>query len=254
MKYSAQLKHPKWHAFRKDVYKRAKFRCQICGKQNTVLEAHHSYYEPSKMAWEYPPESVIALCNSCHSNKVHEKPSKEMLNAEEALLNAEFEKLYLDEQLKFSEAFYKQFIAYIVATRHNGRIEISDKVFSPLDDEFTYQYSYDEERQMMIISASQRAPIIISSRYGRDSEIKEMEAFTGAVYAQGLARYVTELFYDTKSCCCSIKLTSDVEPHSHVASALLEIARETIGQFEWFDSVEHGSPLFANVDQQEGDI
>lgn len=106
MKYEDQLRHPKWLAFRKDVYKRARFRCQLCGKQNVGLEAHHSYYESDKMAWEYPIESVIALCNTCHSEKAHGKPSEE-------LLLAQFETQHVRDQLQFSESLYKQFIAYL---------------------------------------------------------------------------------------------------------------------------------------------
>jgi len=134
MKYQDQLKHPNWQAFRKEVYKRAKFRCQLCGKQHVGLEAHHSYYESGKMAWDYPPESVIALCNTCHSEKAHGKPSDELLLAEIETQDAR-------DQLEFSESLYKQFIAYIVATQLNGRIEIPDANFSPIGDDFIYQYS-----------------------------------------------------------------------------------------------------------------
>lgn len=85
--------------------------------------------------------------------------------------------------------------------------------------------------------------IKIWSRDEREGEIKEMENFVEAVKQQSLAPYVRSLFYDSNACCCYFELTDDVEQYSVIADVLFDIAIETIGQFEWFDSIQHGKPL-----------
>lgn len=70
-----------------------------------------------------------------------------------------------------------------------------------------------------------------------------MVNFVDAAQKADLAPYVTSLFYDTKSCCCTIELADGVDQFSPIADGILELARETIGQFDWFGAVEHGKPL-----------
>lgn len=55
--------------------------CQHCmsGKN---LNVHHRYYEEGKMAWDYPIESLITLCENCHQaehKKVGPHPKDELL-------------------------------------------------------------------------------------------------------------------------------------------------------------------------------
>lgn len=85
--------------------------------------------------------------------------------------------------------------------------------------------------------------IAISSRYEREGEIKEMVNFAEAANQQSLAPYVHSLFYDSNSCCCYFDLADKVEPYGFIANELLEIALETIAQFEWFGQIQHGKPL-----------
>lgn len=138
-----------------------------------------------------------------------------------------------------------------MATKLGGRVDISDEDFSPIGDDFVYQYSYNDKTGTMSIAASKRMPydgstaygITISSRYDRDNEIREMVNFTEAVQKKSLAPFVKSVFYDSKSDCCSFELADGVEQFSPIANELLAIARETIGQFDWFGYVEHGKPL-----------
>ena len=112
-------------------------------------------------------------------------------------------------------------------------------------------YSYDDETGTNTISGAEPVPydesvgygIQISSRYDRESEIQEMVNFVDAAQKTGLTPYVTSLFYDTKSCCCTIELADGVDQFSPIADGILDLARETIGQFDWFGVVEHGKPL-----------
>lgn len=85
--------------------------------------------------------------------------------------------------------------------------------------------------------------IVILSRYGIEREIKEMDNFSEAADQRSLAPYVRSLFYDSNSCCCNFELADEVEPYGHIANELLEIALETISQFEWFGQIQHGKPL-----------
>lgn len=82
--------------------------------------------------------------------------------------------------------------------------------------------------------------INITSRHDNDGEMKEMVNFVEAAHQQSLTPYVRSLFYDSNSCCCFFELTDEVEPYGPIANGLLEIALETIGQFEWFGQMQHG--------------
>lgn len=81
------------------------------------------------------------------------------------------------------------------------------------------------------------------SRHDLDYESKEMTNFVEAAKNHSLAPYVRSLFYDSNSCCCNFELADDVKEFSPVAAQLLEIALQTIGQFEWFGRIQHGKPL-----------
>lgn len=84
--------------------------------------------------------------------------------------------------------------------------------------------------------------ISIESRHDRDSEMNEMGSFVETAHQRSLSPYVRSLFYDSNSCCCSFELANEVEEHGLIANEILEVALETISQFEWFGSVEHGKP------------
>jgi len=58
---------------------------------------------------------------------------------------------------------------------------------------------------------------------------------------RGLNKKVISLFYDTNSCCCSFELDASVKECDDVDRALLDIAEQTIGQFEWRGFIRHGA-------------
>lgn len=64
--YYEQLKHPKWQEKRLKVLEREGFTCQWCGSDETTLHAHHTYYEKNAAPWEYPDNSLLCLCETCH--------------------------------------------------------------------------------------------------------------------------------------------------------------------------------------------
>ncbi|MBE7461050.1 MAG: GIY-YIG nuclease family protein [Zoogloeaceae bacterium] len=93
------------------------------------------------------------------------------------------------------------------------------------------------------IASDRQAPfygINISSRHDHEGEMKQMVKFAEAAHHRSLAPYVRSLFYDSNSCCCYFELAEEVNQDGAIASELFRIARETIGQFEWFGSIQHG--------------
>jgi hypothetical protein len=92
--------------------------------------------------------------------------------------------------------------------------------------------------------------IVISSRNGNECEIKEMIDFAETAHQQSLAPYIRSLFYDSNSCCCNFELADEVnpyDPYDPISDYLLEIALETISQFEWCGYIQHGKPLNEQV-------
>lgn len=84
--------------------------------------------------------------------------------------------------------------------------------------------------------------ISICTRHFKANEMAEMLMFCHQVAMAGLETSVAEVFYDSNACICSFEL-NNVEPYSELDHQLLMIARNTLGQFEWNGTVEHGAPL-----------
>lgn len=66
MKYSDQLKHPKWQKKRLEILNRDNFTCKACGNIEQTLHVHHFKYQSGHKAWEYPDSNFITLCADCH--------------------------------------------------------------------------------------------------------------------------------------------------------------------------------------------
>lgn len=65
MDYKKQLKTKQWKDKRAIIKKRDKNQCTKC-KSKKCLQVHHLYYTKGKMAWEYPDEALVTLCEVCH--------------------------------------------------------------------------------------------------------------------------------------------------------------------------------------------
>ncbi len=66
MTYKEQLADPRWQKKRLHIFERDKFTCQICLDTETNLQVHHTKYDYSKMAWDYPDYIYQTLCEDCH--------------------------------------------------------------------------------------------------------------------------------------------------------------------------------------------
>lgn len=68
--YYEQLSSPLWQRKKNGILDRDKYTCQCCGDTTTTLHVHHLCYEPNRLAWEYPDDKLVTLCEHCHS-KIH---------------------------------------------------------------------------------------------------------------------------------------------------------------------------------------
>lgn len=103
---------------------------------------------------------------------------------------------------------------------------------------------YFEEKSHQVTPGSLLAfGVDISSRYGKANEIIEMINFSRIAAQNEVAHYIKNVFYDSKANYCTIELNESVKNCDPVAIALKQAALESIGQFDWFGSVEHGAPL-----------
>ena len=89
-------------------------------------------------------------------------------------------------------------------------------------------------------TAAKSHQIIMVSRHGNEVEEQEMQQFSAIAKEAGLDAFVRELFYDSNSCCCKFQFSGDLQISDEITHDLYLIASNTLSQFEWFDSIEHG--------------
>jgi len=66
MTYKEQLLHPNWQRKRLEILQRDDFSCQLCCDKESTLHVHHKQYAKGRMAWEYPNDELVTLCEECH--------------------------------------------------------------------------------------------------------------------------------------------------------------------------------------------
>ena len=67
--YEQQLDTYMWRRKRVEVFEYDDHTCQRCGYRaglEPCLQVHHTYYDFSRMAWEYNVVDMITLCENCH--------------------------------------------------------------------------------------------------------------------------------------------------------------------------------------------
>lgn len=84
--------------------------------------------------------------------------------------------------------------------------------------------------------------IEICSRRNVNSQIYEMVNFCELAHEKGLSEFIVSMLYCSNSDCCSLEFSPEVGEYSEIAISIRKIARETIGQFDWFGAVDHGRP------------
>lgn len=83
MTYAEQLLHQNWLDKRAVIITRDDGICCFC-LQAKRLFVHHAYYIARRKAWEYPDDSLVALCNDCHKMVTDKGISGKLLNWETA--------------------------------------------------------------------------------------------------------------------------------------------------------------------------
>lgn len=150
---------------------------------------------------------------------------------------------------KLEPAIHRNLSAY----RHKGnreffRIELEAAVRS-IASLCKPEHEWSEGQLQSVtqsVASDHHAPLYginITSRHGDDGEMNEMVNFVEAAHQRSLTPYVRSLFYDSNACCCFFEFADEVEPYDPIANELLEIAQETISQFEWFGQIQHGGEL-----------
>lgn len=67
--YWEKLQDPRWQRKRLEVLANANFRCEACGDSEETLHVHHGFYAKGREPWDYPNESLHALCKTCHESR-----------------------------------------------------------------------------------------------------------------------------------------------------------------------------------------
>ncbi|TXG87844.1 MAG: hypothetical protein E6R10_07210 [Rhodocyclaceae bacterium] len=73
--------------------------------------------------------------------------------------------------------------------------------------------------------------IPIQSRYSKAREVVEMLEFARLAAESGVAGYVSSVFYDSKSCCCTIEPNEEAKRQAIVLHTIYACADRTISMF-----------------------
>lgn len=101
--------------------------------------------------------------------------------------------------------------------------------------------TYDiPEKGQISVSGMTAFGISICSRHGKACEMAEMLNFSYSIAVRGLQKYIESVFYDSNSCSCTFSFIPLFDKYSEAAEVIRQCALETIRQFDWFGSYEHG--------------
>lgn len=78
MTYSEKLQMPQWQKRRLEILTLAEWKCQNCPSTQRSLHVHHRYYVRGRDPWDYPDDSLMALCDACHEEAHKEREHLDM--------------------------------------------------------------------------------------------------------------------------------------------------------------------------------
>ena len=64
MNYKEYLKSEAWNILRKEAYKRADYKCELCNASGVRINAHHTKYP--KTYKEDNIDNLLVTCDKCH--------------------------------------------------------------------------------------------------------------------------------------------------------------------------------------------
>ena len=70
-KWATQFRDSRWQQKRLEIMERDKWTCKSCGAsgEGVTLNVHHAYYESGKAPWEYPNQTLVTWCETCHTER-----------------------------------------------------------------------------------------------------------------------------------------------------------------------------------------
>ena len=107
-KYLEKLKDPRWQKIRLEVFERDAWTCQRCYDTETTLNIHHRYYKDNTEPWDYPLESLVSLCENCHSEEREVRQSYER-----DMLHALREKFFAEEVSELAIGFHTMPLCHV---------------------------------------------------------------------------------------------------------------------------------------------
>lgn len=84
-----------------EIFSRDEWACKKCGDAQSTLHVHHNYYRRGLDPWEYPPEALVTLCESCHELETELAKTRNLL---ERLAPTQLNEPDLEEQYVPSRA------------------------------------------------------------------------------------------------------------------------------------------------------
>lgn len=92
--YSKKLRDPRWQKLRLQVLERDGWACVLCGDIKSTLAVHHKFYRKGAEPWDYPLDTFMTLCESCHTAEYEARGG-----AEQRLLSTLREKGFMASDL-----------------------------------------------------------------------------------------------------------------------------------------------------------
>jgi hypothetical protein len=69
--YEAKLADPRWNCKRLEILDRDNRTCRSCNAKDCELHVHHCFYDFDAEPWDHPDESLVTLCEVCHTRETH---------------------------------------------------------------------------------------------------------------------------------------------------------------------------------------
>lgn len=142
--YLEKLKDPRWQKMRLQILERDEWSCCICYDRESTLHVHHRFYTKGIEPWDYPPEALVTLCESCHEEE------SENRYAEEQLLLRALRKHFFSGDVnclaRGFELMEPQHVPEILATALEWMLTNSDAQRAVVDQYFAHLKAKREDR------------------------------------------------------------------------------------------------------------
>jgi hypothetical protein len=143
--YLQKLKDPRWQKLRLKVLERDEFCCQRCFDDTSTLHVHHRYYVPGQDPWDSLPDSLITLCESCHTEEMEMQPE-----VDQRLLRGLRSKFFYRDLIGIAAAIEEmpmEHISDVVASVYEWALVTTEVQRTLIEMYFKYLEELREERE-----------------------------------------------------------------------------------------------------------